>query len=169
MSDRVSEIRARVAKLEKPDPDRAPKVWLDVYLDDVKLLLSLLDTHLQGGPLEPDRGALCEHCDQWEYNEDGSCRTFMVCGACWNAVQRAPAESTRVAGEQGKRNCPCVYVAPARPLSISDANNSDFRFRCSSEPPPTHRRQTRDIHGLTQGQSGSHAAPADNDAEREKF
>lgn len=33
---------------------------------------------------EHDRGALCEECDQWEYNEDGSCRTFMVCGACWN-------------------------------------------------------------------------------------
>lgn len=33
---------------------------------------------------EIDRGARCEECDEWEYNEDGSCRTFTVCGACWN-------------------------------------------------------------------------------------
>lgn len=36
---------------------------------------------------EIDRGALCEQCDEWEYNEDGSCRTFTVCGACWNKLQ----------------------------------------------------------------------------------
>lgn len=43
--------------------------------------------------VEPDRGALCEECEEWEYNEDGSCRTFMVCGVCWNKqVERSRLE-----------------------------------------------------------------------------
>lgn len=33
------------------------------------------------------QGALCEECEQWENNEDGNPRTFMVCGACWNKLQ----------------------------------------------------------------------------------
>lgn len=62
--------------------------------DDLQSQLEQLRTQIE-------RGALCEKCDQWEYNEDGSCRTFMVCGVCWNA-QHAELEQLRAESEHLK-------------------------------------------------------------------
>lgn len=53
---------------------------------------------------EVDRGALCEECDEREYNEDGSCRTFTVCGVCWNVLRvqiaRLQAENEKLSASR---------------------------------------------------------------------
>lgn len=59
---------------------------------------------------EADRGALCEECEQWEYNEDGSCRTFMVCGACWNKqVERTRLERAVIEATKAERKAALDY------------------------------------------------------------
>ena len=67
----VSEIEAKTLTGHYPD------------LDQVRALCATVKHLLT----ELERGSLCEECDQWEYNEDGSCRTFTVCGTCWNNAQ----------------------------------------------------------------------------------
>lgn len=87
------------------DPQPQPSVLSDETLTKIEQKLELRSDHMiprsklpvitgeeaaalcatvRAAWKERERGALCEECGEWEYNEDGSCRTYIVCGACWN-------------------------------------------------------------------------------------